>query len=107
MPENIRLITLKNDVPQGTTSYKGFHLLNMGKEGMWLVDRDHPGYFGCIKKAIQLAEARQDKKALEEYSKLPLAKEVFFSIHPEMEEATEEPKKEPLKPKTGRKKASK
>lgn len=69
--QKIRVITTRKDIPEDTVSHKGFHLLNMGNEGTWLVDSQHPGYEGCIKKAIQLAEKRGDTDAAEKYSKLP------------------------------------
>lgn len=60
--EEIRVITLKKDIPHGTTSHNGFHLLNMGKEGNWLVDEEHPGYPGCVRKAFRLALQRGENR---------------------------------------------
>jgi hypothetical protein len=69
--EKIRVITTKTDVPEGTVSHKGFHLLNMGDQGTWLVDQDHPGYPGCVKKALQLAIKEHDSVRINKYGGLP------------------------------------
>jgi hypothetical protein len=108
--DKIRVITLKKDVPEGTTSYKGFHLLDMGKEGIWLVDQDHPGYTRCVQKAIQLANARKDKKLSAQYAELPISTSKPVKLMPldPQENGIGRPKKEESeKPKAGRKKSSK
>lgn len=65
------IITQKTDIPGDTVSRKGFHLLNMGRHGTWLVDQEHPGWPGCLKKAIKIAIQDNDSKRAESYKKLP------------------------------------
>lgn len=79
MSEKIRVITEKLGIPTDTVSKKGFHLLNMGKEGMWLVDQDHIGYPGCVKKAIHIATQERDYKRVEQYRKLPGWQKVWIN----------------------------
>lgn len=108
--DKIRVITLKKDVIEGTTSRKGFHLLDMGaKEGMWLVDQDHPGYTRCVQKAIQLANFRNDKKLSAKYSELPISTSKHVKLIPlePKENGIGQPKKEESeKPNAGRKKVA-
>lgn len=71
MDKNILVITLKQDVPADTVSRKGFHLLNMGRKGMYLVDEEHPGYPGCVRKAIKIATDAGNTDLADKYKKLP------------------------------------
>lgn len=65
------IVTMRKDVPPDTIKMAGFHLLDMGKEGKWLVDERHPGYRGCVKKAIAIATAAGNKDLVEKYLQLP------------------------------------
>lgn len=68
----IRVVTTKKDVPADTVSRKGFHLLNMGAEGNWLVDEDHPGYDLCVKTAIDISVKDGDSSRAKKYEMYPL-----------------------------------
>lgn len=90
MPEKYRVITTKTDVPADTISKKGFHLLNMGKEGMWLVDQEHLGYPGCVRKAIEIASKEGDLERVKKYEKLPGWGKVWINPNTQINKDIEE-----------------
>lgn len=66
----IRVITTRTDVPENTVSKPGFQLINMGKEGPWLVDEQHPGYARCLVEGIKIAFREKDLDRIKKYEDL-------------------------------------